>query len=91
MRERGARLLALVHDHVHIRRVRVRAHALAPDGHRGLDLVGRELGERVHGVGRVHDHLVRAERGPRAEQVGLAAPGGERIPPAARSPAESAG
>ena len=60
VRQRGARLPALVHDHVHVRRARVLAHALAPDRHRRLHLLGRQLGQRVHRVGRVHDHLVRA-------------------------------
>ncbi len=70
----------------------MRAHALAPDRHRGLDLLGLELGQRGHRVGRVHDHLVRAARRAAGEQVGLAAAAGERVrrprppPPSATAP-----
>ena len=35
------------------------------------DLRGRQLGERQHGLGRVDDHLVRAARGQRDEQLGV--------------------
>ena len=55
------------------------AHPLAPDRHRRLDLRGRDLGQRVHRVGRVDDHLVVAVRGLGGEQVRLAAAAGERI------------
>ena len=47
VRQRRARLPALVDDHVDVGGVRVRAHALAPDGHRRLDLLGLELGQRA--------------------------------------------
>jgi hypothetical protein len=57
----------------------VRAHALAPHRHRGVDLLGLELRKRADGVGRVDDHLVCPVRRPNREQVGLAAAAGERV------------
>jgi hypothetical protein len=79
VRKRRSRLLALVHDHVDVGRVVVCAHPLAPHGHRGVHLGGVELGERGHSVGRVDNDLVGADRRALGEQVGLAAPGGQRI------------
>ena len=79
VRQGGTRLLSLVDDHVHVGGGGVGAHPLAPDRHRGLDLLWRDLRQRVHGIGRVDDHLVRAERRSRRKQVGLAAPHGQRI------------
>ncbi|MDQ5832643.1 MAG: hypothetical protein M3550_06245 [Actinomycetota bacterium] len=63
MRQRGAGLLALVDDQVQVGRTGVLAHALAPYPHCGLDLLGRDLGQRMHRVRRVDDHLVGPERG----------------------------
>ena len=91
MRQRRPGLLALVDDDVDIRRIRVRAHPLAPDRHRRLDLVGLELGQRADRVGRVDDHLVGAERRLRREQVRLAATARERVPVVLRCPGDSAG
>ena len=51
VRQRRAGLAALVDDQVHVGRAGVRAHALAPHAHRGLDLLGPELGQRVHRPG----------------------------------------
>ena len=70
VRQGGAGLAALVDDEVHVRGARVRAHPLAPRPDRRVDLLGREIGERRDGVGRVHDHLVLAPGGERRVQVG---------------------
>ena len=68
VRQRGAGLAALVHDHVHVRGRRVLAHALAPHAHRGLDLLGLELGERRHRP-RASSRSPRARRAPAARRT----------------------
>ncbi len=72
VRQRRPRLAALVDDQLHVRAPRVRAHPLAPHPHRRDHLLDGELRQRVHRLGRVHDHLVRAPRGHRREQIGAA-------------------
>ena len=74
VRQRRAALAALVDEHVHVGGVRVRAHPLAPARpSRGATCSAREVGERSRpGCGRVDDHLVRAARRLRGEQVGVA-------------------
>ncbi len=69
--QRRARLAPLIDDQVHIGRLPVGPHALAPHLHRLLHLLGLELGQRNHGLGRVDDHLVGPVRRPRPEQVGV--------------------
>ncbi len=67
--KRGPRVLALVDDQVHAGRVGVNAHALAPHLDGPCHLLHGQLGQRHHGVRGVDDHLVRAERRRRPEQV----------------------
>ena len=57
------------------------AHALAPHVHRRGHLLDRQLGQRQHRLGPVDDHLVRARRRQRAEQ--LARPAAPSSPGAA--------
>ena len=85
VRQRRAAEVPLVDEHVHAGRAGVRAHARAPGLHRHGDLLRRDVGQRGHRVGRVDDHLVRAGRRLRAEQVGLGL-GRQRRRPRARAP-----
>ena len=73
VRQRRARLAPLVDDQLQVRAVGVRAHPLAPDLDRRADLLDGQFRERQHGLRAVDDHLVRAGRGQRREQLGLAA------------------
>ena len=71
VRQRGAGLAPLVDDQLDVGAVGVRAHPLAPD----LDRRRRPArpvssASDETGCGRVDDHLVRARRGGRREQVG---------------------
>jgi hypothetical protein len=69
VRQRGTGLALLVDDQLHIRALGVRAHPLAPDIDREDHLLEGELGERHHGLGSIDDHLVRARRRHRHEQL----------------------
>ena len=54
---------------------------------RKRQLLGAQVADRDHVLGRMHDHLVDADGRRRCEQVGIAAPGSERVVPA-RTPAQ---
>ena len=90
VRQRGPGRLALVHDHVHVARLRVRADPLAPDAHRLRQAVRAEVEQRPDRLGPVDHHLVRPGRRARGEQLRLAAarlPAGSLDRAVARPPA----
>ena len=74
--ERGPGVGALVDDQVHVGRVGVGAHPLAPGADRAGEPLRRQAGERGLVLRGADDHLVGAQSRLGAEQVGLAARGG---------------
>ncbi len=69
MLQGSSSLAPLVDDQLHVSALGVDPHPLAPHLHRPGQALHRKLGKREDRLGRVHDHLVRALGGHRAEQV----------------------